>query len=54
MDSGNDFTVQVKGNTPTLLASLETTITTTTHKDTHIIEKKRMVSTFSKLVCIKR
>ncbi|WP_375562490.1 hypothetical protein ACE193_09430 [Bernardetia sp. OM2101] len=40
--SGNDFTVQVKGNTPKLLASLETTLLTTTHRDTHIIEKKRM------------
>ena len=41
VDSGNDFTVQVKGNTPKLLASLETTLATTAHKDTHIIEEKK-------------
>lgn len=41
IDSENDFTVQVKGNTPKLLTSLETTLATTIHKDTHIIEQKK-------------
>jgi len=39
--SGNDFTVQVKGNAPKLLASLETTMATNVHKDTHIVEQKK-------------
>jgi predicted transposase YbfD/YdcC len=41
VSSGNNFTIQVKGNTPKLLASLETILATTTHKDTHIIEEKK-------------
>lgn len=39
--SGNDFTVQVKGNTPKLLNSVKATIATDAYVDTHILEEKR-------------
>ncbi len=41
VSSGNDFTIQVKGNTSKLLDSLKATVATDSYVYTHILEEKQ-------------